>query len=563
MDINRRRFIKELAVTTAATALFPNILNAEFFRNKEKPNILLILNDDMGYSDLGCYGGEVKTPNLDLLAANGLRYTQFYNTARCCPSRASLLTGLYPQQVGVGLMMDDDGLEGYRGNLSSNAVTIAEALKNGGYATYMTGKWHISLSMKKRNDNWPCQRGFDDYYGIITGAANYFQPRTLTRNNEQFIPEDDNYYFTDAISDESVRQIREHAEKQSDKPFFQYVAYTAPHWPLHALPEDIAKYKGRYDAGWDQLRRERRQRMIDMGILHENWELTERDSRVPPWEEAEHKEWQARRMEVYAAQIDRMDQGIGRILQTLKDTGQWENTLIIFLADNGGCAEVIKERWKSWAPPIIATEKTRDGREVQFGNIPDIMPGGEDTYQSYGIPWANVSNTPFRLYKHWIHEGGISTPFIAHWPAGIRAKNELRHQPAQLPDLMTTFLDIAGVEYPETYNGHKIKPPEGFSMTPTFKDKPHSRDVLYWEHEGNKAVRKGKWKLVRKYPGDWELYDIEADRTETNNIVKDHPEIVREFVGLYEKWADRCEVVPWDEVRALRKKRWEERKNKK
>ena len=557
MDINRRRFIKDLAVTTAATALFPNILNAGFFSSGDKPNILLILNDDMGYSDLGCYGGEVQTPNLDSLAANGLRYTQFYNTARCCPSRASLLTGLYPQQAGIGHMQNDDELDGYRGNLSHNAVTIAEALKNGGYATYMTGKWHIA----KTKDNWPYRRGFDDYYGMITGAANYFQPR-IARNDEYIVPEGDDYYFTDAITDESVRQIREHSEKQSDKPFFQYVAYNAPHWPLHALPEDIAKYKGQYDAGWDQIRLERRKRMIDMGILHEEWKLTDRDSRVPSWEEAENKEWQARRMEVYAAQIDRMDQGIGRILKTLKNTGQWENTLIVFLADNGGCAELIKEDWENWMVPYIATDKTRDGHDVRFGNNPDIMPGAEDTYQSYGIGWANVSNTPFRLYKHWIHEGGISTPFIAHWPAGIKAKNELRHQPAQLPDVMATFLDVADVEYPTTYNGNEIKPAEGFSMTPIFKNKPHGRDVLYWEHEGNKAVRKGKWKLVRKYPGEWELYDIEADRTETNNVVKDHPDTVRELTALYEQWADRCDVVPWNELLELRKKKREERKNK-
>lgn len=562
MNINRRQFIKDLAVTATATALFPELVNAGLFRNANRPNILLILNDDMGYSDLGCYGGEVQTPNLDSLAANGLRYTQFYNTARCCPSRASLLTGLYPQQAGVGHMMDDDQLDGYRGNLSFNAVTIAEALKNGGYATYMTGKWHVARSVIKNKENWPYKRGFDDYYGIITGAANYYQPRTLTRNNERIMPEGEDYYFTDAITNESIRQIREHAEKQSDQPFFQYIAYTAPHWPLHAFPEDIAKYKGRFDAGWDQLRRERRQRMIDMGILRDDWELTTRDSRVPPWEEAENKEWQARRMEVYAAQIDRMDQGIGRILQTLKDTGQWENTLIVFLADNGGCAEIVKPHWKNWMVPIIATAKTRDGRDIQFGNVPGLMPGGEETYQSYGIGWANVSNTPFRLYKHWIHEGGISTPFIVHWPAGIRAKNELRYQPAQLPDVMATFLDVANVEYPETYNGYKIKPLEGFSLKPTFRNKPHKREVLYWEHEGNKAIRKGKWKLVRKYPGEWELYDMEADRTETNNIIKDHPETAGELAELYEQWAARCDVMPWTELQELRKKRREEKKNK-
>jgi len=523
----------------------------------KKPNIILILNDDMGYSDLGCYGGEVQTPNLNSLAANGLRYTQFYNTARCCPSRASLLTGLYPHQADVGHMTQNDGIDGYVGDLNANTVTIAEALKTGGYATYMSGKWHVTGFVDGPKHNWPCQRGFDDYYGIIVGAANYFQPRTLTRNNERIEPEGDDYFFTDAISDEAVRQIREHAEKQSDQPFFQYVAYTAPHWPLHAHPEDIAKYSGRYDAGWDNLRRERRQRMIEMGIIDNNWPLTERDPRVPPWEEAENKNWQTRRMEVYAAQIDRMDQGIGRILQALKDTDQWDNTMIVFLSDNGGCAEELDEWTRHWALDIepTGTAKTRDGREVLYGNRPGVMPGGEETYQSYGIPWANVSNTPFRLYKHWVHEGGIATPFIVHWPAGIRAKNELRHQPAQLPDIMATFLDVAGVEYPTTHNGHAIKPAEGFSMAPTFANQPHNREVLYWEHEGNKAVRKGKWKLVCKYPGDWELYDMEAERTEIHDIAGDYPEIVKELSELYEQWAARCQVVPWDEILELRKRK--------
>ncbi|NOY09221.1 MAG: arylsulfatase [Spirochaetes bacterium] len=521
-----------------------------------KPNIILILNDDMGYSDPGCYGGEVKTPNLDALAADGLRYTQFYNTARCCPSRASLLTGLYPHQADVGHMMNDDGIDGYIGDLNPNTVTIAEVLKKGGYAAYMSGKWHITRFIDGPKHNWPCQRGFDDFYGIITGAANYYNPQTLTRNNKGIKPEGDDYFLTDAISAEAERQIRTHAERNSGMPFFQYVAYTAPHWPLHAHPEDIAKYKGRYDAGWDQLRQERLQRMIAMGIIHKNWELTRRDPRVPRWEKADNKDWQVRRMEVYAAQIDRMDQGIGRILQALKDTAQWDNTLIIFLADNGGCAEEIEEGWKKSLVAgfeQVGTEKTRDGRKMQYGNDPDIMPGGEETYQSYGIPWANVSNTPFRLYKHWVHEGGIATPFIVHWPAGINAKNELRHQPAQLPDVMATFLDIAGVEYPAVHNGHEIKPAEGFSMLPTFTNKPHNRDILYWEHEGNKAVRKGKWKLVCKYPGDWELYNMETGRTETDNVAGDHPEIVRELAELYKQWAGRCNVMPWAELLERRK----------
>ncbi len=424
-----------------------------------QPNIILILNDDMGFSDIGCYGGEVVTPNLDALADDGLRYTQFYNTARCCPSRASLLTGLHPHQADVGHMMDDDDVDGYLGDLSPDSVTIAEALKLGGYATYMSGKWHVTRYMDDSDHNWPCQRGFDDFYGILVGAANYFQPRTLHRNNEPIEPEGDNYYFTDVITDEAVRQIREHLEKLPDKPFFQYIAYTAPHWPLHAHPMDIDRYRGRFDAGWDVLREERLRRMIDMGIIDEQWALSARDERVPKWEDERHKKWQARRMEVYAAQIDRMDQGIGRVLDALRETGQWENTLIVFLADNGGCAEELTEFTGEWAThdTPVGTEFTRDGRRIHYGNDPSIMPGGEETYQSCGVPWANVSNTPFRLYKHWVHEGGIATPFIVHWPDGIAAKGELRTQPAQLPDVMATFLDVADIEYPSEYKGRVDK----------------------------------------------------------------------------------------------------------
>lgn len=448
--------------------------------------------------------------------------------------------------------MGNDTLDGYLGDLSLNSVTIAEALKTGGYATYMSGKWHVTrhLHADSPDHNWPCQRGFDDFYGMLIGAANFFQPRTMRRNNEPIEPEGDAYFFTDAISNEAVRQIEEHGAQKGDQPFFQYVAYTAPHWPLHAQPEDIAKYKGCFDAGWDQLREERRERMINLGILRNEWRLTERDPEVPAWEGAEDKAWNVRRMEVYAAQIDRMDQGIGRIFQSLKENGQWENTLIVFLADNGGCAEELGPHIKQWAvnQEPVGTEKTRDGRMIQYGNDPSVMPGGEETYQSYGIPWANVSNTPFRLYKHWVHEGGISTPLIAHWPAGIGKQNEWRHQPAQLPDIMATFLDVAGVEYPTVYEGREIQPLEGFSMRPTFEDQPHTRDLLYWEHEGNKAVRYGQWKLVSRHPDAWELYNMDADRSEMRNLLAEQPEIAQDLEQKYDTWAARCGVIPWDKL---------------
>ena len=513
-----------------------------------RPNIIVILNDDMGFSDLGCYGGEINTPNLDRLASGGLRFSQFYNTARCCPSRASLLTGLHPHQADVGHMTDDDGIDGYLGDLNPNTVTIAEALGAGGYRTYMSGKWHVTrhISPDGPNHNWPCQRGFDSYYGILTGASSYFHPKTLTRNNKRIDTPPGEYYLTDAISDEAVIQVEQHALDYSGKPFFQYVAYTAPHWPLHAHPEDIENYRGRFDRGWDKLREERMERLVSEGIIQSDWQLSPRDQSQTSWGDAEDKAWQVRRMEVYAAQIECMDRGIGRIIEALEVTGQLENTLIMFLADNGGCAEEL--------PTMRTTEAvTPDGRVVQMGNDRKVMPGSELTYQTYGVPWANVSNTPFREYKHWVHEGGIATPFIAHWPQGISDSGSLRHKPAQLPDIMATCLDIAKVNYPETFRGQVIQPHEGYSLASVFTGGEFEREVLTWEHEGNRAVRKGRWKLVTKYPGGWELYDIERDRTELKDLSSEHPEVVKELSGLYQHWADRCGVKPWDEILELRK----------
>jgi len=532
---------------TAAALTMPGCTNAfqSLGGKGKRPNIILIMADDMGYSDIGCYGGEIRTPNLDRLAAGGLRFTQFYNTARCCPTRASLMTGLYQHQTGVGHMMNDRGYDGYRGDLNNRCVTIAEVLKQAGYSTYMSGKWHVTKSVKPDGDkhNWPLQRGFDRFFGTIHGAGSFYDPYSLTRDNTQIHPDSDDFYYTNAISDNAVKFIREHT---ASNPFFMYVAYTAPHWPMHALPRDIAKYKGRYARGWDALRAQRHKRMIEMGIVEGKWKLTERDSRVPPWEQAENKQWHQRRMEVYAAMVDCLDQGIGRIVSELKagNAGSFENTLIFFLADNGGCAEEILPTWKGLHFP----ETTRDGRPVRQGNDPSVMPGPEDTYQSYGIPWANASNTPFRLYKHWVHEGGIATPLIAHWPSNMKARGELCHQPGHLIDIMVTCIDVAGAKYPSRYKGHKITPMEGKSLLPAFDNKPIELQALYWEHEGNRAIRKGKWKLVSKYPGRWELYDLEADRTELNNLADKHPGLVRELAAMYNAWSKRSLVVPWSEL---------------
>ncbi|MBN1343069.1 MAG: arylsulfatase [Phycisphaerae bacterium] len=516
----------------------------------DRPNIILIMADDMGYSDIGCYGGEVRTPHIDRLAAGGLRFTQFYNTARCCPTRACLMTGLYPHQAGVGHMMNDRGLEGYRGDLNDRCVTIAAVLKGAGYATFMSGKWHVTRQVGHwsgdakltSKHNWPVQRGFERFYGTIHGAASYFDPITLTLGNEPIKPEAEGYYYTDAISEHASAFIREHVKAKPSEPFFCYVAFTSPHWPLHALPEDVARYKGRYDRGWDALRAERLERMRKMGIVDTRWKLTDRDRGVKAWEDVEHKAWHSRRMEVYAAQIDRMDQGIGRIVETLEALGQLDDTLIFFLADNGGCAEEIGGKWGGLHIP----EKTRDGRDVRRGNDPNVMPGSATTYQSYGLPWANASNTPFRRYKHWVHEGGISTPLVVHWPGGIRARGELRRQPGHLIDIMATCVDVAGATYPTELKGQAIRPMEGKSLAPALAGKPIDREAIYWEHEGNRAIRVGKWKLVAQGPrGKWELYDMEADRTETNDLAADHPERVKAMSSKWEGWAERANVLPW------------------
>ncbi|MDR5815423.1 MULTISPECIES: arylsulfatase [unclassified Caballeronia] len=523
-----------------------------------KPNIILILNDDMGYSDIGCYGGEIETPNLDRLARNGLRYSQFYNTARCSPSRASLLTGLHPHQTGIGVLTYDYGPEGYAGNLNKQCVTIPEVLKTNGYRTYMSGKWHVASSLDEPSDTWPMQRGFDEFFGTIIGAGSFYDPNTLTRGNtniEHEAKEQDDFFYTDAISDEAVSFIEQHVAEHAGTPFFQYVAYTAPHWPLHAHEEDIAKYKGRFDAGWDALREERLKRLVDDGILRDIWRLSDRDPTQPEWSEADHKAWRLRCMEVYAAQIDRMDQGIGRIVAALERAGQLDNTVIIFLSDNGACAEDIPEgvTVDDLVNNLkIAKSHTRKGAEVQFGNNPALMPGGEDTYQSYGTAWANLSNAPFRLYKHWIHEGGISTPFIVHWPDGIEAKGEIRHSPGYLPDVMATVLDITRTDYPQQHGGNAIAPLEGHSLRASFEQKGgEARPPMFWEHEGNAAVRIGTWKLVRRYPNPWELYDMDADRTELNDLAGQHPDRVKDMAARYDEWAARCGVIPREKILAL------------
>ena len=531
----------------------------------ERPNIIVIMSDDMGISDIGCYGSEIDTPRLNRLADNGLRFTQFYNTARCCPTRASLLSGLYPHQAGIGWMMVDRGHDGYRGELNRECLTIAEALKTSGYGTYMAGKWHVTkhISPDGPKNNWPMQRGFDRFYGTIHGAGSLWDPNTLTRDNTQITPENDPQYnpkdpwfYTDAIVDQTTRYIKEHVKSKPNDPFFCYVSFTAAHWPMHAREKTIAKYKGKYDAGYKVIRQKRFQKMKELGIIKKNTKLSPQ-----PWEWGKVKEeqWEIRCMEVYAAMVDEMDQGIGKIVDTLESTGKKDNTLILFLEDNGGCAEAFgRSKNKSTGPraekPGLAPmtkdqlqtrmqpSQTRDGYPVRTG--PGVMPGPADTYIGYGLGWANVSNTPFREYKHWVHEGGISTPLIAHWPKGIKRKGELDHQPGHLIDIMATCVELGKVNYPEEKDGEKIKPLEGKSLNTAFKGNKIQREALYWEHEGNRAIRKGNWKLVSKENRPWELYDMATDRTELSDLSKSKTKIVKELSKAYQDYADRANVSP-------------------
>ena len=518
-----------------------------------KPNILLILADDMGFSDIGCYGSEIETPHIDRLAAQGVRFSQFYNTARCSPSRASMLTGLHPHQTGIGILTKDDRPHGYAGSLNDGCVTVAEILSTAGYVTSLVGKWHLASNIRQVNDAWPTRRGFDHFYGTLAGSCSYYQPASLTRgenNAEAEATEQPNYYYTDAIAQEACAFVQEQSE--TSKPFFMYVAYTAPHWPLQAREEDIAKYRGRYDEGWDVLRERRMTRLRETGLLADAVKECERDPEEPAWEDTQHKAWEARRMEVYAAQVHRMDQGIGDILATLEQTGQLENTLVFFLSDNGASAEVLPLDGSAEAfikrRPDLERLKPRNGRDLQVGNEPSIVPGPEDTYASYGRAWANLSNTPFRLYKRWTHEGGISTPLIVHWPAGDLDKGSIVRTPSQLTDVLPTILEAAQVPYPDNYRNRDIPKSEGHSLLSALRGDEAADHPLFWEHTGNAAMRQGRWKLVREYPKPWELYDMDTDRVEKINLAGSNPDIVRDLVAQWEAWANRVGVVLWDNV---------------
>lgn len=491
------------------------------------PNVVLILADDMGFSDVGCYGGEIETPNLDQLAANGLKFTQFYNTARCWPTRAALLTGYYAQQVHRDALPGLGG--GGRGVRQEWARLLPDYLKPHGYRSYHSGKWHI--------DGKVLDGGFDRSLDV-RNQGNFFSAKGNSIDDKPVKPAEDesDYYTTIATVDHAIECLEDHAAKHADQPFFHYVAFIAPHFPLHALPEDIARYEGRYDAGWSEMRNDRYQRQRDMNLLNAPLSALEPDVGPPyhfpdafeklgpgevnrplPWDSLtkQQQDFQATKMELHAAMVDRMDREIGRLIKQLKAMEAYENTLILFASDNGASAEIM----------------VRHG-----GHDPEAAPGSEDTYLCLGPGFSSACNTPFRRHKTWVHEGGISTPLIAHWPAGIKARGEMRETPAHVIDIVPTVLDIAGIQKPAEWNGEQAPAAPGKSLASTFnEDVTVERDYLWWLHEGNRAIRRGDWKLVAAEGDSWELYDLKEDRTETNDLAEQHPDKVQKLSALWNR----------------------------
>ncbi|MEX2578113.1 MAG: arylsulfatase [Verrucomicrobiales bacterium] len=516
----------------------------------ERPNIVVVLADDLGFSDIGCFGSEIPTPNIDRLAEDGLRFSQFYTCEVCVPARASLLTGCYPHRVGRALSAEpgwtaagidktknelppaeghfDPGSYGRTepgepGGLSADRATLAEVLRDAGYATLMSGKWHCG----EGEENWPVNRGFERFFGLLEGAANYFDPskdylkaRTLMLDANVYEVPEEGFYMTDAITEYGVRFLEE--QREDDRPFFLYLSYTAPHAPLHAWPEDIRKFEGAFAEGWDVLRRKRYERLVEAGILNEHCGLSPRDDAVNSWRLSQilhQTEKQQRKMEVYAAQIHSMDRGIGKVLDKLRELGVEENTLVMFLSDNGAYGGEL---------------------DSDLGDLDSSLPpGGENSYESYGRNWANLSSAPFRLYKTWNHEGGIATPVVARWPRAIKDGGTVIHDLAHVIDIMPTMLELAGADYPRTGNGRDAPPMDGKSLAPLLEGGDREgHEYLCWESFGRRAIRKGKWKLVAK-DRVWKLYDMHADRAEMHDLAGAFPDKTRDLARTYDDWAKR------------------------
>ena len=528
--------------------LFLGLLAASALIAKKQPDIVVIMADDAGFSDFGCYGGEIETPALDKLAYNGLRFSQFYNTGRCCPSRAALLTGVYQHQAGMGHMSRDRGIKSYSGTILPDVPTLAELLRKGGYRTMMTGKWHLGTEPHQS----PIERGFDRFYGTRNFIDSYF---TVLRNCQVYLDDkevlpatetpvnhlhpDREWYTTDVFTDYALHFMEESFEKDPDKPLFLYIAHNAPHFPLHAREEDTKKYRGRFkDVGWDKLRQARYERMVKIGLIDKKWALSPSD--VPKWETYDEKmrDELDLKMALYSAIIDRMDQNVGRIVKKLKAAGRLDNTLILFMVDNGVPGTGVHD-WRGLFAKNDRNPETRVDNYKEWGRL-----GGWTS--SSGRGWANLSNAPFRMYKRYTHEGGVATPLIVHWPAGLKSQGELRHAPSHIIDIAPTCLSAAGLS---------VKGMEGKSLLPVFVRDSKEERTLYWEHEGNRAVRKGNYKLVAMHDAPWELYDMNKDRSELNDLSKKMIGQAKELRLLYEAWAKRVGALSWNEVMVTRKKK--------
>lgn len=515
-----------------------------------RPNIVLILVDDLGYSDLGCYGGEIETPNIDRLAQNGVRMTQLYNSARCCPTRASLMTGLYPHQTGVGFMTADNGKPGYRGFLNDRCVTTASLLQTAGYKTYLAGKWHLRGAGDL--ECTPTNRGFDEFYGPFRDYASFYREDLyfrLPEGREPIEQSSDSFYATNAITDYALHFLDD--ARKNAKPYYLYLAYNAPHFPLQAPVELIDKYAEEYEKGWDHIREERFAKMMASGLIPKNFDLSERglvpevpnrnkDSKyfgqqIPAWDSLDHDRQKdlARRMATFAAMIEIVDRNVGRVVEDLKANGELENTCIFFLSDNGACAE--------WDPYGFDDDPYPQNKLYKGDELKEI--GQKGTFHSYGTAWANASNAPFSSYKHYTYEGGISSPAIVHFPSSVKASGSINRETQHVMDVAATILDLANVRYPEKWKGETLYPIEGQSLLPFIEGRATSSRPLYFEHEGNRGVRDGKWKLVwTNYEKQWELYDIQKDRTETRNIARSHPNKVANLSKQWHAWAERCLV---------------------
>jgi arylsulfatase len=501
----------------------------------DRPNILLILADDLGYSDLGCYGGEIATPQLDALASGGLRFTQFYNTTRCWPSRAAVMTGYYAQQVRRDLVPGIASGGGARGVRPRWAPLLTEFLRPLGYRNYHSGKWHL--------DGRPLANGFDHSFEIGAGQNSYFKAPGNTDDGAPDTQTPD-YYATTAAADHAIKYLREHAARHPDRPFFHYLCFTAPHFPLHAPAADIARYRDTYHQGWNAIAATRYDRQKQLGLVSHPLPAMERDVGPPydfpkdlgllgpgeinrplPWTEltGEQRRFQATKMSIHAAMVDRMDREIGRVLDQLKVMGAYENTLILFASDNGASAEIMVRG---------------DGHD------PAASPGSAASFLCLGPGWSSAANTPFRRHKTWVHEGGIATPLIVHWPAGLSARGELRHTPAHLIDIVPTLLELTAAPKPASWMGLPVPPAPGRSLVPVFtRDTAITRDFLWWEHEGNRAIRAGDWKLVALKNGAWELYDLSRDRGESHNLAAAHPEHVQRLETLWTRHLEETKAL--------------------